>query len=297
MVAVMLITTSMITLIMLVVWKINIVWIVLFFLVFGAVEGLYFSSVLYKFTQGGYLPVAFSLVLMLIMGIWHYIHHKRYDFELRNKVSSEYMRKLAENPRINRVPGMGLLYSELVQGIPPIFPHFISSVPSIHSVLVFVSIKKLPVSRVLLEERFLFRQVEPREYRMFRCIARYGYMDAIGTTEEFEHQLVVNLKEFIRHESFIAVGGSSGEQVTGRIVSAPIRGAEEEMLFVQKAKDEGVVYLLGQAEVMAKQNSSFIRKIIVDCLYNFLRKNFRQEEQVLSIPYSKLLKVGMIYEI
>ncbi|XWS68711.1 hypothetical protein CRYUN_Cryun04dG0115000 [Craigia yunnanensis] len=351
-VAVMMITTSMVTLIMLVIWKINILWIALFCVFFGVVEAVYLSSVLYKFVQGGYLPLVFSLVLMTIMGIWHYVHQKRYDFELKNKVSNEYIKQLAEDPRISRMPGMGLLYSELVQGIPPIFPHFISSIPSIHSVLVFVSIKKLPISRITLEERFLFRQVEPREYRMFRCVVRYGYMDVMGTSEEFERQLVENLKEFIRHEYFISEGGVT-EQTTAqenpqnstllvsqgkekgtskstvfveeslnqlnpprvssastqsfnaaqstnsssRIISAPIQGAEEEMQFVQRAMDEGVIYLLGEAEVMAKQNSSFIKKIIVDNVYNFLRKNFRQGEKVMVIPHTRLLRVGMTYEI
>ncbi|WRX14137.1 Potassium transporter - like 6 [Theobroma cacao] len=351
-VGVMVITTGMTTLIMLVIWKINILWVVLFSVFFGVVEAVYLSSVLYKFVQGGYLPLAFSLVLMTIMGIWHYVHQKRYDFELQNKVSNEFIKQLADDPRISRVPGMGLLYSELVQGIPPIFPHFVSNIPSIHSVLVFVSIKKLPISRVALEERFLFRQVEPREYRMFRCVVRYGYQDVMGSAEEFERQLVEKLKEFIRHEYFIAEGGAAKQlpapedpqsstllvnegkakgtskstvfveeslnqlnssrvssasiqsfnaakstNSSSRIISAPIQGAEEEMQFVQKAMDEGIVYLLGEAEVMAKQNSSFIKKIIVDYVYNFLRKNFRQGEKVMVIPHTRLLRVGMTYEI
>ena len=96
------------------------------------------------------------------MAIWHYVHVERYTFELRNKVSKDFIEKLATNPDLNRVPGIGLLYSELVQEIPPIFPRFISNLPSIHSVLVFVSIKPIPNSKVALEERFLFRLVEPR---------------------------------------------------------------------------------------------------------------------------------------
>jgi len=141
--------------------------------------------------------------LTMIMGIWHYVHKERYMFELKNKVSTEYLRELADNTNVHRVPGIGLLYSELVQGIPPIFPHFIASVPSIHSVVVFVSIKTIPVNRVALEERFLFRQVEPREYRIFRCVARRGYNDVLGTPAEFESQLIQNLKEFIQQENFM----------------------------------------------------------------------------------------------
>ncbi|GKU92950.1 hypothetical protein SLEP1_g6603 [Rubroshorea leprosula] len=148
----------------------------------------------HMFIQGGYLPLAYSLVLLSVMAIWYYVHRKRYLFELEHKVSSEIIGQLAANPVVNRVPGIGLFYSELVQGIPPIFPHFIAQIPSIHSVLVFVSTKKISVTRAAPEERFLFRQVKPRECRMFCCVVRYGYMDVMGEPEVFERHLVEHLK-------------------------------------------------------------------------------------------------------
>ncbi|GMY26680.1 potassium transporter 5 [Fagus crenata] len=283
---------------------------------------------------------------MTIMAIWHYVHKKRYMFELKNKVSPNYLKELATNPTINRVPGIGLLYSELVQGIPPIFPHFIANLPSIHSVLVFVSIKSIPISKVAPEERFLFRDVEQRDYRMFRCVVRYGYNDLIKEAKEFEHQLVEELKKFIQHEHFMLEGetkeqlaepvnlqhssilvkdrnarGSSRSTIhieeslqqpnsscvasgsiqsfkaaestsssSSRIISLPIQETEEEMQFVQKAMEKGVVYLLGEAEVVAEQKSSLFKKIVVNYAYNFLRKNFRQGEKVMAIPHDRLLR-------
>lgn len=340
-VAVMVITTCMVTLIMLIIWKTSMWRIVLFITVFGAVEVVYLSSVLYKFKQGGFLPLAFSFFLMAIMGTWHYVHKQRYMFELSNKVSGDFVKNLALNPDVSRMPGMGLLYSELVQGIPPIFPHFVGNIPSIHSVLVFVSIKSLPISRVAPEERFLFREVEPRDQHMYRCVVRYGYKDAVEDPKEFEQQLVEGLKEFIRHRRFaleeggqvdpaekhsnanILRGSSSvihnEEAVSARHQTLPsvssgsiqsvnvsksahssselLQAAEDDMQFVQKAMEKGVVYLLGEAEVVAEPNSSLFKKIIVNYVYTFLRKNFRQGKKVLAIPRSRLLKVGMTYEI
>ncbi|PPR98858.1 hypothetical protein GOBAR_AA21800 [Gossypium barbadense] len=224
-----------------------------------------------------HICVVFATFMMGIMGIWHYVHHKRYDFELRNKVSSEYMTQLAKDPRINRVPGMGLLCSELVHGIPPIFPHFVSNIPSIHSVLVFLSLKKLPVSKI-----------------------SYGYMDIIGTNEEFEHQLLERLKEFIRKEYLIADGGATEQTTddgTGGIVPAPIQGVEEEIGFVERAADRGVVYLLGEAHVKAKQNSSILKKIIVDYVYTFLKNNYRRGEAQMMVSHTRLIRVGLSFEI
>ncbi|CAJ2663947.1 unnamed protein product [Trifolium pratense] len=355
----MMITTTLVSLIMLVIWKKSLWMVILFFLVFGITEFLYLSSQITKFTAGGYFPIVLATVLTMVMGIWHYVHKERYMFELKNKVSTEYLKELANNTDVHRVPGIGLLYSELVQGIPPIFPHFIASVPSIHSVVVFVSIKTIPVSRVALEERFLFRQVEPREYRIFRCVVRHGYSDVLGDPLEFESQLMQNLKGFIQQENFMLEvnDGTNTNNVTtseqlvaptstnesdqreddsakelktrsnnsssriipslgvSRVSSDSIRslpgsatkssnfyapifqGPEEEIKFIDKAMERGVVYMIGEAEVVAHPNSSILNKIVVNYAYSFLRKNFRQAEQSIAIPHRRLLKVGMTYEL
>ncbi|KAI6677287.1 hypothetical protein NL676_038083 [Syzygium grande] len=285
-VSVMVITTCMVTLIMVVIWKTSIWWIVLFFTIFGSIELFYLSSVFYKFREGA--------VLMTVMIIWQYVHKQRYMYELKNKVSTEFIRDLATNPSINRVPGIALLYSELVQGIPPILSHFVANISSIHSILVVVSIKNLPISKVELEERFLFRQVEPRSIRMFRCVVRYGYKDKREEPHEFERQLVDNLKEFIRHEYFFLEAKSHDDN---RKDETAILEAEEEMQIVQRAMEMGTVYLLGEAEMVAEPNSSLCKKIIIDYAYSFLRKNFRQGEKIMAIPRNKLLRVGMTYEI
>ncbi|CAK8562656.1 unnamed protein product [Lathyrus sativus] len=352
----MMITTTLVSLIMLVIWKKSLWMVILFFCVFGFTEILYFTSQLTKFTGGGYFPIVLALFLTMIMGIWHYVHKERYMFELKNKVSTEYLKELANNADVHRIPGIGLLYSELVQGIPPIFPHFVASVPSIHSVVVFVSIKTVPVSRVASEERFLFRQVEPREYRIFRCVVRRGYNDVLEEPVEFESQLIQNLKGFIQQENFMleanegttttnVAAATSGELVvpistneneqmedvkpkstnsSSRIIPsvgvshvssdsirslpgsvtkssnfyAPmIQGPEEEIKFIDKAMERGVVYMIGEAEVVAHPNSSILNKIVVNYAYSFLRKNFRQGEQSIAIPHKRLLKVGMTYEL
>ena len=66
----------------------------------------------------------------------------------------------------------GLVYTELASGVPHIFSHFITNLPAIHSVVVFVCVKYLPVYTVPEDERFLVKRIGPQTFRMFRCIAR-----------------------------------------------------------------------------------------------------------------------------
>lgn len=92
-------------------------------------------------------------------------------------VTEDKLEELTERRCPGRIPGIGFLYSELVQGVSPIFTHLVEKVPYIHSVLVFVSVKTLPIPYMSSAERFIFRQAEPKEQRLFLCVARYGYND------------------------------------------------------------------------------------------------------------------------
>ncbi|KAG5073410.1 hypothetical protein JHK86_008621 [Glycine max] len=89
----MMITTTLASLIMLVLWKKSRWRVGVFFLGFGFIEIVYFSSQLTKFTAGGYLPIVSAMFLTAVMGIWHYVHKERYMFELKNKVSKTTMKK------------------------------------------------------------------------------------------------------------------------------------------------------------------------------------------------------------
>nr|TKV92757.1 hypothetical protein SEVIR_9G181400v2 [Setaria viridis] len=205
-VLVMIITTLLLTIVMLLIWKISIWWIVLFFIVFMSSELIYLSAILYRFVHGAYVPVAMSAVLMVVMIVWHYVHVKKYNFELEHSVPRDKVKELLGRRDVQRAPGIGLFYTELVQGIPPVFPHLIEKIPSIHSVLIFVSMKHLPIPSVDMSERFLFRQVDREDYKVFQCVARYGYRDPFEEAKDFVGKLVEHLQYYIRDVNLYGVG-------------------------------------------------------------------------------------------
>ena len=174
MVFVITLTSAFLVLIMIMIWNSHILLVISYVLVISSVELLYLSSVFYKFSQGGYLPLAFVAVLMTIMYIWNDVHKRKYFNELDHKVSLRKLKDIAADTNLCRMPGLALFYLELVQGIPPIFKYYVVNVPALHSVLVFVTIKSLPISKVPIEQCFLFCQVEPKDENAFRCVVRYG---------------------------------------------------------------------------------------------------------------------------
>ncbi|KAG6672433.1 hypothetical protein I3842_16G057500 [Carya illinoinensis] len=298
------ITSAFLILVMVMIWKTNMCLIVIYALSIWLLELLFLSSVLYKFMDGGYLPLLFAMVTMTIMYLWNYGYRKKYIYELDNKVSPVKLVEIASDTSIHRIPGLALFYTELVQGISPIFTHYVANVPALHSILVFISIKSLPICTVPLEDRFLFKRVEPRELSIFRCIVRYGYKDAKTEWESFKEMLTIQLKDFIRKDVFISrlshttnmASYEPDDNEVSRLRTEEI--AQREVEKVDEALNVGdIVHLMGENEVVASKGSSFLKKLVINYAYNWLRRSVRQVDEVFMIPRKRLLKVGMTYDV
>ncbi|CAI9773363.1 unnamed protein product [Fraxinus pennsylvanica] len=210
-VIVMLVTTFLMTLIMLLVWHCHWILVLIFTGLSLAVECTYFSAVLIKVDQGGWVPLVIAAAFLVIMYVWHYGTVKRYEFEMHSKVSMAWILGLGPSLGLVRVPGIGLVYTELASGVPHIFSHFITNLPAIHSVVVFVCVKYLPVYTVSEEERFLVKRMGPKNFHMFRCVARYGYKDLHKKDDDFEKKIFENLFTFVRLEAMME-GCSDSEE-------------------------------------------------------------------------------------
>lgn len=357
---VMFISTFLMSLVIVFVWQKSFIYAAVFLLFFWFIEGAYLSAAFIKVPQGGWISIVLSLVFMFVMFVWHYGTRKKYSFDLHNKVPLRWLLGLGPSLGIVRVPGIGLIYSELATGVPSIFSHFVTNLPAFHSVLVFVCVKSVPVPYVPPEERFLIGRVCPRPYRMYRCIIRYGYKDVQRDDGNFEDLLIQSIAEFIQMEAVEPQSSSSDNaSFDGRmavisttrsieststlvvseeddsITSNTIQSSKsltlqslrpayddenprirrrqvrfqvpespgmdplvrDELVDLIQAKEAGVAYIMGHSYVKARRSSSYLKKLVIDIAYSFLRKNCRGPSVALNIPHISLIEVGMIYHV
>lgn len=198
--AVMLVTTCLTSLVIMLCWHKPPVMALCFLLFFGSVELLYFSASLIKFREGAWLPILLALFLVTIMFVWNYATIKKYEYDLHNKVSLEWLLALGPSLGIARVPGIGLVFTDLTSGIPANFSRFVTNLPAFHRILVFVCVKSVPVPFVPPAERYLMGRVGPPNHRSYRCIIRYGYRDVHQDVDSFESELIDRLADFIRYD-------------------------------------------------------------------------------------------------
>ncbi|XAR52065.1 hypothetical protein NMG60_11006917 [Bertholletia excelsa] len=354
---VMFITTCLMALVLVIVWQQNVLLAAAFLLFFGFIEGVYLSSALMKVPQGGWVSLVLSFIFTIVMFVWHYGTRRKYNFDLHNKVPLRWLLGLGPSLGIVRVPGIGLIYSELATGVPSIFSHFVTNLPAFHSVLVFVCVKSVPVPYVSPEERFLIGRICPRPYRMYRCIVRYGYKDIQRDDGDFENHLIQSIAEFIQMEAVEpTLLSPDSPSIDGRMAVISMRpiqsgsclvvsehedldannsirssksstlqslrssyddenpnirrrqvrfqlppnpgmdpSVREELLDLIQAKEAGVAYIMGHSYVKARKSSSFLKKLVIDIGYSFLRKNCRGPAVALNIPHISLIEVGMTY--
>lgn len=238
---VMFVTTFLMALVIIFVWQKSLLLAAVFLLFFWFVEGLYLSAAFIKVPQGGWVPLVLSSIFMLVMYVWHYGTRSKYNFDMHNKVSLKWLLGLGPSLGIVRVPGIGLIYSELANGVPAIFSHFVTNLPAFHKVLVFVCVKSVPVPHVSPEERFLIGRICPRPYRMYRCIVRYGYKDIQRDDGDFENQLIQSVAEFIQMEAVEPqFSGSESSSFDGRMAVISTRTAQSSLnLLASEHEDLG----------------------------------------------------------
>ncbi|KAM5587112.1 potassium transporter 10-like [Rosa sericea] len=345
-VIVMLVTTFLMTLVMILVWRVHWILVLLFTSLSLLVEGPYLSAVLLKVDEGGWAPLVIATAFFIVMYVWNYGTVRRYDIEMHSKVSMAWIIGLGPSLGLVRVPGIVLVYSELASGVPRIFSHFITNLPAIHSVVIFVCVKYLPVCTVPEEERFFVKRIGPNNFHMFRCFVRYGYKDDHGKDDDFEEKLFDSLFMFLRLESLMEASSDtddvssildqqafeSREIPFDNNVSIPFSNADltissvetmtitledmslnasraltmshrtsinaetemNQIEFLHNCKDAGVVHMMGNTIVRARRDSNFMKRIVIDYLYSFLRKICRGNSVLFFVPQESLLNVGQI---
>lgn len=317
---VMFVTTCLMALVMIVVWRKRIITAVSFLLFFGSIELLYISACLFKVPESGWIPLALSSILMVVMYVWNYGTFKKHQFDMENKVSVDRIVALGPSLGMVRVPGIGLLYTNLGTGVPAVFGHFVTNLPAFHQIMVIVCVKSVHVPYVTEEERFLVGRVGPKEYGMFRCVVRYGYKDMLQENYDFENRVVSELIRFVETEERESGNGIMEDASTptqmveyqkheadtldrlqamklldlnlGDLDSFRLR---DESIKILSARESGVAYIFSHSYAKAKKSSSIFKKFAINILYAFLSKNCRGPNVTLNMSHTSLLEVGMVY--
>lgn len=276
---VMFITTILITLVMIIVWRTPLLLAWLYFVAFFILEGTYVSAVMIKFVEGGWLPFAVSIILAFIMFGWYYGRQKKVDYEMTNKITLECLSNLLSRPDVQRVPGLCFFYTNIQDGLTPILGHYIHNMKSLHKVTVFTTLRYLLVAKVAPNERMIFRRLGIRG--IYGCVIQYGYADLRNPEgDDFVTQVTCGLINFL------------GRNHEGLFEDSHM---EEEIQQLEEARSVGVVHVRGKTRFYIGKDAGWSDKVLLG-FYEFLHSNCRSALPSLGVPLLESLEIGMLYK-
>lgn len=200
-IAVMFLDTALVSILMIVGWNWNPIFSAVFWLVFSTVTGAFLSSTALKIPHGAWFPMVVSAVLTF--GTYAWFSGKKAKAVLSRSTAS----KLADvvdgtplllagtNTVVQRVPGIGVHYTETLGGVPHTLKLFLERVPALHEVVVFLTNRRVPAPTVYEHERFVVRGLPVEGF--YHVVARYGYTDVPTQGPEFLTAVVSEVRAYV----------------------------------------------------------------------------------------------------
>ncbi|KAE8667268.1 putative potassium transporter 4 [Hibiscus syriacus] len=277
---VMLITTILLTLVMIIIWRTPLLLVAMYFVVFFTMEGVYVSAVLTKIPEGGWIPFAISIILAFIMFGWYYGRQRKVEYELTHKIDLGRLGVLLSDPSVQRVPGLCFFYSNIQNGLTPILGHYIKNTRSLHKVTIFTTLRYLLVPKVAPQERIVVKKLGLRG--VYACVIQYGYADSVNLGgDDFVSRVMDSLRVHIENSS-------------GCLPSVLTQGREE-ISELREVEIAGVIHVRGKARFHVGKNTSLFDRLML-AFYEVLHNNCRSALPALGVPLPQRLEVGMLYE-
>ncbi|MCJ1435935.1 hypothetical protein MMC27_005311 [Xylographa pallens] len=303
------ITTCMVALVALLVWRLN-PFIVLFgLLVFGALDGAYLSSALLKVPQGAWFTLALAVALSSIFILWRFGKEQQWAAEASDRFQPSHLvttgadgqlqltSAFGGNP-VTHIRGFGIFFDKAGDMTPTVFIQFLSKFLATPDLMVFFHLRPLSTPSVAPETRYtVTRTAIPNCYRL---IIRHGYTDEV-VTDDLGLLVLEQLRDFIIREGAPLVHApsdkapdstsSESESEEGRGEGVAARLAD-----VQRAYETQVMYIMGKEQMRIRQRTGLVRRVVLSA-FLWLRDNTRSKMASMKINPDQLVEVGFVKDV
>jgi KUP system potassium uptake protein len=209
----------MVALIAIVVWRLHWLLVMVVWLPFITLDGLFLSAALTKVPDGAWFTLMLAIILSSIFVLWRYGKEKQWAAEekgllklstfvkknekgiyclptnmggrelnpIKGKFSSCYV---APSDRL----GIAIFFDKSGDGVPPVFQEFVRKFEALPEVQVLLHLRGLSRPYASDEERFEINKTALNN--CYRMIVRYGYNDIV-VTEGLGDLVYEKVKEFI----------------------------------------------------------------------------------------------------
>ncbi|SRR5579883_1241746 len=129
---------------------------------------------LFKFFEGGYVPMLIGAALIAGMLIWSRGRTALMERYTTQFSSLEKARPSIERCLCSRVPGSAIFLAPSADHVPPVLVHHVERSRSLHQTVVLLTVQELPIPEAPAEARYRLTELGDGFYKLIIC---FGYME------------------------------------------------------------------------------------------------------------------------
>ncbi|KAF5538619.1 potassium uptake [Fusarium phyllophilum] len=289
------ITTCMVSLVAILVWRLPAYIVIPFWLIFASLDAAFLSSVYEKIPDGVWFTFILAFILSCLFTLRRFGKECQWEAESHDQLSPQALlcpTTAAKGPvalsstfggtPISTVPGLGIFFdkSGIANTLPPSFFQFVIKFAARPAVVVLFNMRPLPVPTVPLTDRYIIRRVSEMD-SCYAVTLRHGYTDSIlypGLAQDVVQQIAISIAKGRRND-MTAV----------------------ELDLVQSLPNYPTVYILGKETIKIGWPSVLSPKAHLRSwllwVFLWLRENSRTKLADLDIDAEKVIEVGFIKEL
>ncbi|KAF8251827.1 putative potassium transporter 5 [Wilcoxina mikolae CBS 423.85] len=288
------ITTSLVAVVAMVVWRLHILIVLAGFLIFGCLDMLFLSSALLKFPDGAWFTIMVGGVLSCILLLWRFGKNEQWASEATDRSPSnlvnigkagELRLKVPDGDKeLTILKGLGIFFDKAGCLSPTVYVHFLHKFEAHHEVTIFFNLRHLSYPHVDEQDRYSISRIGVSN--TFRIVARQGYMDNVFT-EDFGTVLLEQLRTFLEGE----IG-----RVPEAGAPALVARAKKELEALETAYKKQVIYIFGKEQLHPKKEAKWVRRLLLG-IFVWMRENTRSKPAEFGVQVDRLVEVGFVKEV
>ncbi|RDW71230.1 putative potassium transporter 8 [Coleophoma cylindrospora] len=293
------ITTCMVSLVAILVWRFNILIVSFFFLVFAALDGVYLSSALTKIPTGAWFTLVLAAILSSVFVLWRFGKEQQWASEAEDRFQPSHLLSPTKEGnvkltaayggwQVSKIHGIGIFFDKVGDMVPVVFAQFVRKFSARPEVMIFFHMRPLNVPSIPEQERYVVQRTSiPNCYRL---TIRHGYGDQI-VTPDLGRLVVEQLILYITRDHSTPVSSSS-----------PISSVEHspevqaELDTIAMAMERQLVYVMGKEQMKIRPGTNILRRVLLSA-FLWIRENSRTKMADMNIPIENLVEIGFVKEI
>jgi KUP system potassium uptake protein len=287
------ITTCLVSLVAILVWRVNIFIVIFFFLVFGALDGAYLSAALTKVPSGAWFTIMLACILSCVFVLWRFGKEQQWAAEREDRFQPSHLLSSTEKgdlkltaayggSTVSKTPGIGIFFDKAGDMVPIVFAQFVRKFSARPEIIIFFHMRPLSMPSIPESERFVIQRTSiPGCYRI---TVRHGYTDSI-VSPDLGRLIVGQLTLFITR-------GNSLTESPSKFPPA----VQAELDALNNASTSQLSYVMGKEEMKIRHGTNIFRKVLL-MMFLWMRENSRTKMAEINIPTDSLVEMGFVKEI